>query len=489
MIALGNACQLSMLSWSRQIAGHTFRHVASGKSLGFLVPKTGKSWQMLRKASSWTQHKMKEDVLENEAGDGRTRAFLVGNRGGEAHDVSASKLESLKASQLKKVLDAGGVDYRDCLERKELVERLMQTQDYIPSAAKKLLLQYLQGIDPSSPLADAVDPFGESPVEDWWLEAERNTVKLFQNCSPSVAYITTLRVANDMSMNPIEIPRGTGSAFVWDKQGHIVTNYHVTMNGERARVSLADASTWDADIVGYAKNKDLAVVKIAAPSSKLKPISVGTSQALQVGQHVLAIGNPFGLDRTLTSGIISGLGREIKGIGGRTIRGLIQTDASINPGNSGGPLLDSQGRLIGVNTAIYSPSGASAGVGFAIPVDTVRRVVNQLIRDGKVVRPGLGIICASDGQAKQLGVLGVLVLGLSAKGAAARAGLQATSRDDYGRIVLGDVIVAINGQTTSTVEDLLAAVDERQVGETVRVTVKRGSSIRDYYIALEEIEE
>jgi S1-C subfamily serine protease len=239
----------------------------------------------------------------------------------------------------------------------------------------------------------------------------------------------------------------------------------------------------------YILERNVDLNQIKAPSAKLKPIAVGTSQALQVGQHVLAIGNPFGLDRTLTSGIISGVGRDIRSIGGAMIRGVIQTDASINPGNSGGPLLDSQGRLIGVNTAIYSPSGASAGVGFAIPVDTVRRVVNQIIRQGKVVRPGLGIICANDSQAKQLGVTGVLVLGVSENSAAARAGLIATKRDDFGRLVLGDIVVAVNGQTLSNVEDLMAAFDERQIGERVRITVKRGNSVRDVYITLEEITE
>eukprot|EP00249_Psilotum_nudum_P011660 c23306_g1_i2 orf=79-1662(+) len=403
---------------------------------------------------------------------------------------NATELNALKVSQLKKVLDLGAVDYRDCLERKELVERLLETQDFIPPAAQTVLQQYIEGIEPS---IDSLSTDLRSSVtrteEGWWLEAERNTIKVFQDASPSVLNITTVRWAKDMAMNAMEIPRGTGSAFIWDKDGHIVTNYHVVMSGERARVTLADATTWDAEVVGVAKNKDLAVVKIDAPSSKLKPITVGTSQGLQVGQHVLAIGNPFGLDRTLTSGIISGVGRDIRGIGGRIIRGVVQTDASINPGNSGGPLLDSQGRLIGVNTAIYSPSGASAGVGFAIPVDTVRRVVNEIIRDGKAVRPGLGIICASDSQAKQLGVMGVLVLDLSPNGAAASAGLRGTSRDDFGRIVLGDVIVGINGQTLSTVEDLLAAFDDRDVGETVRVTIKRGNSIRDYYITLSEIDE
>lgn len=396
----------------------------------------------------------------------------------------SQSLESLKVSQLKQVLDSGGVDYRDCIEKRELVERLVEMQDYIPPAAQDLLQQYLYGFEPSPEFVGKNDPIRST--EDWWLETERNMIKVFQEASPSVVNITT---SNAVSLNTMEIPRGTGSAFVWDKEGHIVTNYHVVMNGNRARVTLADTTTWDAPLVGVAKNKDLAVVKIAAPSSVLKPISVGTSQGLHVGQHVLAIGNPFGLDRTLTSGIISGVGRDIMGVSGRMIRGVIQTDASINPGNSGGPLLDSQGRLIGVNTAIYSPSGASAGVGFAIPVDIVRRVVNQIIRDGKAVRAGLGIICASDSQAKQVGVSGVLVLDVSPNGGAANAGLRGTNRDAFGRIVLGDVIVAINGQPLTTVEDLLAAFDDRQVGETVRVTVKRGTSVRDYFITLEEINE
>lgn len=397
-------------------------------------------------------------------------------------------LEVLKVSQLKQVLDLGGVDYRDCLEKRELVERLVDTQGYIPPAALHLLQLYLNGLDPPLDSPELYSKTGPAlrQEEDWWLEAERSTIKVFQEASPSVVNITT---SNEVSLNTMDIPRGTGSGFVWDKDGHIVTNYHVIMNGNRARVTLADTTTWDASVVGVAKNKDLAVMKIAAPASKLRPVWVGTSQALQVGQHVLAIGNPFGLDRTLTSGIISGVGRDIMGVSGRMIRGVIQTDASINPGNSGGPLLDSQGRLIGVNTAIYSPSGASAGVSFAIPVDIVRRVVNEIIRDGKAVRAGLGIICASDTQAKQVGVVGVLVLDVSPNGGAARAGLRGTSRNVAGRIELGDVIVAINGQTLSAVEDLLAAFDNRQVGETVRVTVKRGTSVRDCYITLEEINE
>uniref|UniRef100_A0A7I4AVI7 PDZ domain-containing protein n=1 Tax=Physcomitrium patens TaxID=3218 RepID=A0A7I4AVI7_PHYPA len=386
---------------------------------------------------------------------------------GEESMRETQGLESLKASQIKKVLDAGKVDYRDCLERNELVERLKDTKNFITPAAQQLLQRILCGEDDEELSASLLQ---EVPnlVEGWWLEAERNTVKVFQECSPSVANISTSTTATiGMSMNPVEIPRGTGSAFVWDAEGHVVTNYHVVMNGNKAKITLSDASTWEGTVVGVAKNKDLAVLKIAAPASRLRPIVVGSSQALQVGQHVLAIGNPFGLDRTLTSGIISGVGRDIRSIGGAMIRGVVQTDASINPGNSGGPLLDSQGRLIGVNTAIYSPSGASAGIGFAIPVDTVRRVVNELIRKGKVSRPGLGIMCASDSQAKQLGVNGVLVFGLSENGAAAKAGLLPTKRDLFGRIELGDIIVAINGQ----------------------VTVKRGTMVRDVYITLQEIDE
>eukprot|EP00897_Mesotaenium_endlicherianum_P000964 jgi/Mesen1/10869/ME000093S10389 len=372
------------------------------------------------------------------------------------------------------------------------------TQKFVPPVARRLLDRYLQGAEEDTAGAEdlafsasSLDAASASqPVQEarWWLEAERNTIRRFQQASPAVAHITsTGRAMLGMSMNPVDVPRGTGSGFIWDKEGHVVTNYHVVMNGQGAKVTLSDASSWDAELVGVAASKDLAVLKIKTPPAMLTPVSVGTSQDLQVGQHVMAIGNPFGLDRTLTAGIISGVGRDIKSVSGRTIKGVVQTDASINPGNSGGPLLDSQGRLIGVNTAIYSPSGASAGVGFAIPVDTVRRVVNALIRDGRVTRPALGVVCASDSQAKQLGVTGVLVMDMSASSPAAKAGIRATSRDPFGRITLGDVIVAINGQTLSKVEDLLSVVEEHNVGETVRVSVKRGSSLRDCYVTLDEI--
>lgn len=263
--------------------------------------------------------------------------------------------------------------------------------------------------------------------------------------------------------------------------------------------------------MGYEADKDIAVLKIAAPAVEsnsssdasslpnslpkralppsLVPISVGTSQALLVGQRVYAIGNPFGLDRTLTQGIVSGVGRDIRSITGRSIRDVIQTDAAINPGNSGGPLLDSGGRLIGVNTVIYSTSGASAGVGFAVPVDTVRRVVNAIIREGRVIRPGLGVHCAADAQAKQLGLRGVLVIEVLDNSAAASAGLRGTYRDRRGALVLGDVILAVDGTAVATVEDLLAAIEEKAVGDTVNLRVLRDGRETSLRVKLQAREE
>jgi len=215
------------------------------------------------------------------------------------------------------------------------------------------------------------------------LAEEQSQIEVFRKTSPSVVHITTLETQRDFfSLNVQQVPRGTGTGFVWDERGHIVTNFHVIQNGNGARVTLADQSAYNAELVGAFPDRDLAVLRIQAPREKLPPIPVGTSRDLLVGQRVYAIGNPFGLDQTLTTGIVSALNREIESVNQRTIRGVIQTDAAINPGNSGGPLLDSAGRLIGVNTAIYSPSGASAGIGFAIPVDEVNRIVPRLIRDG-----------------------------------------------------------------------------------------------------------
>jgi len=278
-----------------------------------------------------------------------------------------------------------------------------------------------------------------------------------------------------------------GSGFVWDDQGHIVTNFHVIRQATRAQVTLGDASTWDAQLVGISEDKDLAVLKIDAPRDKLHPIVVGSSQGLLVGQKVFAIGNPFGLDQTLTVGVISGLNRQIRSATSRPILGVIQTDAAINPGNSGGPLLDSSGRLIGVNTAIVSPFGAYAGVGFAVPVDTVNRYVPQIIREGKVTRPGLGISAAEDAVVKKAGLTGVLVFDLDPDGAAAKAGMRATHRDDNGRAVLGDLIVAIDGAPIKSSNDLYRALDDRQVGDEVRVTLRRNEKEENLTVKLQAL--
>ncbi len=275
---------------------------------------------------------------------------------------------------------------------------------------------------------------------------EQTNIEVFQSASPSVVYITSLAIQRDrFSLNLLEIPQGTGSGFIWNSDGHVITNFHVIQNASGAKVTLADHSTWDARLVGTAPDQDLAVLSINAPRSRLKPLPIGRSSDLQVGQNVFAIGNPFELDQTLTTGIISALGREINSVSGRTIPDVIQTDAAINPGNSGGPLLDSAGRLIGVNTAIYSPSGSSAGIGFAVSVDTVNRVVPQLIRYGRVVRPGLGGRFANDATAQRMGIKGVLTMEVTEGSAAAIAGLKGTRRNRQGHLILGDVIVGISG--------------------------------------------
>ncbi len=258
---------------------------------------------------------------------------------------------------------------------------------------------------------------------------EKNTIAVFREASPSVVYITTIELQRNLfTLNIYEIPKGTGSGFIWDKQGRIVTNFHVIADAGRIEVTLADHTTWKAALVGAAPDRDLAVLRISAPADKLRPIMVGESEDLLVGQKVFAIGNPFGLDQTLTTGVVSALGREIKSVTNRTIHNVIQTDAAINPGNSGGPLLDSAGRLIGVNTMIYSPSGASSGVGFAVPVHEVNRVVPQIIRHGKMVRPGLGISIAPESVVQDLKLEGILIMNVVAGSSAEKAVLR-TSKD------------------------------------------------------------
>lgn len=302
---------------------------------------------------------------------------------------------------------------------------------------------------------------------------EINTIDIFKANSPSVVYVTSIALRRGFfSLNAVEIPQGTGTGFVWDKEGRIVTNYHVISDANRVQVTMADQSTWKAVLVGAAPDKDIAVLQIDAPAHRLRPIAIGRSKDLQVGQKVFAIGNPFGLDQTITSGIISAVDREIKAVTGRVISGVIQTDAAINPGNSGGPLLDSAGRLIGVNTAIYSPSGAYAGIGFAVAVDIVNATVPQLIQHGRVIRPGIGVTLADERVAKRLGIEGVLILHVERGSPAAEAGLQPT-REYRGEIILGDTIVAIAGSTVKSYEDLRTELERHAVGTEVPLTILR----------------
>jgi len=306
---------------------------------------------------------------------------------------------------------------------------------------------------------------------------EIGVVDMFEHAAPSVVFITTLatRRTSAWARYATEAKAGEGSGFLWDDQGHVVTNYHViAIEGVSGlRVTLNDRSTYDATLVGASAAHDLAVLRIAAPLSELRPLAVGTSHDLRVGQKVFAIGNPFGWDQTLTDGIVSALGRTIRSVGGRDIENCIQTNAAINPGNSGGPLLDSAGRLIGINTSIYSPSGASAGIGFAIPVDIVNSVVPQLIGHGKVVRPQLGVMIREQ-DSQTLGLDGLMINEVTDGTGAAEAGLRGLTWDRRENPILGDIILAVGGARIRSVDDLHRVLEERAPGDVVPVTLRRG---------------
>ncbi len=310
---------------------------------------------------------------------------------------------------------------------------------------------------------------------------EKATIALFRDASPSVVFITSLARRSGGLFRMAEIPRGEGSGFVWDSAGHVVTNFHVIQGASSARVTLADGSTWTASFVGGAPDRDLAVLRIFPEGKVLKPILVGTSKDLLVGQKVFAIGNPFGLDQSLSTGVVSALGRSIESVTGRQIEGVIQTDAAINPGNSGGPLLDSAGRLIGV---IASTSGSSAGIGFAVPVDTVNQVVPQLIQHGRVIRPQLGVTLADDAVAARLGIEGALVLSVEPGTGAAEAGLRGTSRDENGELLLGDVVTRAAEREIRSADDLIAALEERKPGDSLVLLVLRDGEARRVAVTL-----
>ncbi len=329
-------------------------------------------------------------------------------------------------------------------------------------------------------VADTSTARSITPLENY-TGAELHTIRLFENAAPSVCFITTtVNRRSRFSLDITEIPQGSGSGFVWDREGHIVTNFHVIRESDNAQVTLADGQSFRAEVVGFAPEKDLAVLRIQAPARQLTPIPVGTSQDLRVGQAVYAIGNPFGLDQTLTTGVVSALGREIQSEAGIPIQDVIQTDAAINPGNSGGPLLDSGGRLIGVNTAIYSPSGASAGIGFSIPVDVVRWVVPDLIRYGRIQRPIIGVELTRPLR----NIEGAAIYRVSPNGPAARAGLQGLSQDRMGGIILGDVIIGLNGEKIASSNDLILSLEKYKAGDTVELVVERNNDRRRVEVTL-----
>ena len=320
-------------------------------------------------------------------------------------------------------------------------------------------------------------------------DQEQTNIEIFRRAGPSVVYITTLTERlNLLTWDITRIPRGTGSGFVWDVHGHIVTNYHVIENASAARVGLHDQRSYKAVLVGASPEHDLAVLRINVVGGRPEPLPIGTSHDLQVGQEVFAIGNPFGLDQTLTTGIISALQRSIGTENGQVIRNLIQTDAAINPGNSGGPLLDSAGRLIGVNTAIYSPSGAYAGIGFAVPVDEVNRVVPSLIAHGRYQRPSLGVVMndrLSDLVTEELGVEGVLVLRVEAGSAAAEAGMRGTRILGEKDLVPGDIIQAVDEHRVRDSADLMDSLERYDIGDRVRIRFLREGRVHEVVVMLE----
>jgi len=312
---------------------------------------------------------------------------------------------------------------------------------------------------------------GKSP----FLEDERNTIEVVQNNVNSVVFISTTQLAQNWIYGTVEVPRGAGSGFLWDNQGHIVTNYHVVDGAESFIITFqGDNKEYKATLVGGEPSKDIAVLKLEKTPTKLKAITPGSSKDLIVGQKTIAIGNPFGLDHTVTSGIVSALGRKIEGVGGVKIYDMIQTDASINQGNSGGPLLNSAGELIGMNTVIFSTSGSSAGIGFAVPVDTISQIVPQLIKYGKVTRPGLGIAPLPDEIKMRFGVKkGVVIAALEEDGPAEKSGLKGMKRDIRGRYYLGDIVTKINNDEIENFDDIFHTLEKYKVGDEVKVTYLR----------------
>jgi S1-C subfamily serine protease len=331
---------------------------------------------------------------------------------------------------------------------------------------------------PEPPAATPLPPPVPPPSENARTEDERNTIAVFRDAAAAVVFVTQTRVVVDyLGGTAQEVPAGSGSGFVWDDSGNVVTNFHVVQNARSLTVTFQDQQRFEARLVGVEPRKDIAVLAVNAPKNLLKPVKVIKHVDLEVGQKTIAIGNPFGLDHTLTTGVVSALGRQVQGIGGVTIRDMIQTDAAINPGNSGGPLLDSSGRLIGMNTIIYSKSGSSAGIGFAVPVTTIQRVVPQIIKNGRAEQLGLGVqVDPSRRLERRHGIHGVVVLDVIPDGPAARAGLRGITQTPGG-LALGDVIVGVGDQKVEDFDDLYNALDQHHAGDMADVKVRRGNEL------------
>jgi len=335
---------------------------------------------------------------------------------------------------------------------------------------------------PKVGMRPVTQPLGELGAD------ERASIEVFKRISPSVTYITNKRFQRDyFSFNVMEIPQGTGSGFLWDNKGHIVTNFHVVYEADEIEVRMRDGKSYDADVVGADPDHDLVVLQINATNLNISPVMIGNSNDLQVGQKVLAIGNPFGLDSTLTTGVISALGRTIQSMTKRYIHDVIQTDAAINPGNSGGPLLDSFGRLIGVNTAIISPSGTYSGVGFAVPVDTVNRIVTKLINHGKVGRPGFGISLIPEHIMSRIGTEGVGILEVFKGSSAEEAGLREVKRLSNGRVQMGDIIIEVAGSKIRGSSDLVRILDKYEVGDEVDIIIIRENVKKSIQIVIQSV--
>ena len=322
------------------------------------------------------------------------------------------------------------------------------------------------------------------------LPVETKTIDIYRKVVPSTVNVSNIKLARNFFYGEVEVPQGAGSGFVWDDQGHIVTNFHVVQGGSSFVVTFYnDPKQYRATIVGTAPDKDIAVLKLEEKPAKLMPIPVGTSKDLQVGQYSFAIGSPFGLDYTLTTGVISALGRKIDGIGGVKINDMIQTDAAINMGNSGGPLLNSSSNLIGMNTVIFSTSGSSAGLGFAVPVDSIKLIVPQLIKHGKLIRPGIGIGIVPESMKQRMiqSTKGLVISYIDEKGGAAEAGLKGMTQDQYGRIYIGDIIVSVDGTSVNNLDDIYQVIDKKNIGDTVDVKYSRDGKILSTKIKLKAL--